>query len=470
MATIAQLLVKLSGDNTDLRRSLTDSAERAQSFVRTVQQASQNARFKVDTTSLNETNSTILRLEQRIKGVIETSHGLKDLTTGRFVGPEVVSNLQNVIKKYEELAVVQELAADRASKPLQNNAALAAADALVTEMKTALSAGSAEIKAAAIKGLMTPQEATRAAQLAALAYNETLTRVIADLSASGSLTAELDTKLTAAMSKEGTQAGLAFDRSMAASMKANGNQVVGAAEQVAEKSKFALTAAEGAFTTFGRRGATALVGLGFGIESFANGTEGGMRRALRSVETFAIFGFGQYGLLAAGIITAGLAIFDFFRKAEKRAEESAKRLAQIISGLANSNDNFDLVKNLKDFQQGQRTEVVDDKLVIHKQSQFARGAFEDSPADLESRLRAQNQLVIDAKHNGNIFLAAKLQREADALENRLQPLRVRAKEIIDLINSPGDLLHESEKPPPFVIKAKTGTTPRNCGMKRVHCW
>lgn len=402
MATIAELVLKLRGDNTDLRQTLADSAQRAVAFTMTIQDAMAMAG-------------------------------------------------KNVAR--------------------QEGMGALAAKSFLESMQRTLQSELLRIKEQQYGLFITPQDAERLAGEAALAFNNTIIETLSQLRASGDLTSTLERQLISSLDKSGLKAGLALQEAVAVGIQEGQAVASGAAARAARgtftaytaeaekglaRSSNAIVQQGGAWTTLGRRGATALMGLGFGIESFVSGTENGMRRALRSVESFAIF-FGPEGLLVAGLITAGLAIYDHFHKIEKQIDDTLKRAVEAASAAANALDQIGLEKALRDIQQGQATSVdpISHELVINKRSQFAKDAFEGSAMDLQAHIDKVDQQVVEATHAGNILLAGKLQKEADDLDRRLDPLRKRYTQIRELLLNPAPQMNPVEARKPIEIKGQS---------------
>lgn len=383
MATIAELVLKLRGDNTELRQTLADSAQRAIGFTTTIQDAMAMA--------------------------------------GRSVAR-------------------------------QEGMGAMAAKSFLESMQRTLQSELLRIKEQQYALFLTPADAERLAGEAALAYNNTILETIANLRAGGNLTAVLERQLISSLDKAGLKAGLALQTAVAAGI-AEGQPIVQGAAAKAGRGTFtaytaeaergvartnsALTQAGGAWTTLGRRGATAMMGLGFGIESMVSGTENGMRRALRSVESFAIF-FGPEGLLVAALITGGLAIYDHFHKIQKQIDETLKQAVSAASAAANAMDQVGLEKVLRDIQQGQPTSIdpISHELVINQRSKYAQNAFEGSGADLEAHIADVNRQIAEATKQGRISLVGTLQKEVDALETQIAPVRNRYNQIRDLLLNP----------------------------------
>lgn len=400
MATIAELVLKLRGDNTQLRQTLEDSAQRAQGFVTIIQDAMARGRNAAQ------------------------SAGLGALAAQQFLD----------------------------------------------SMKFTIGEETNRIKELQYNMFITPAEASRQAGELALAFNNTILQTLSSLRASGNLTPTIERQLISSLDKAGLKAGQQLQEAIQAGMKsgqaATEAQAVRSAqgtftaytaeaENALSRTKGALVNAEGSFTTFGRRGATALVGLGFGIESFANGTESGMRRALRSVETFALF-MGPEGLLAAALITAGLAIYDHFHKVEKQIDETLKHAMEAVSTAANAMDQIGLEKALREVQYGQPTSVdpKTGELIIHKRSEFAVNAFEGSAADLAAKLQNVNDKIEAATKDHNVALVGKLMTQAKDLDTQLQPLRDKYSQIQDLLLNPAPQAPLPQAPKPIEIKGK----------------
>lgn len=143
-------------------------------------------------------------------------------------------------------------------------------------------------------------------------------------------------------------AGLSDGMARQASSNAEQQQIVEQLQKRVRSVGPVLDETTGRFTSFGRRGAQALLGVSLAAEQFANGSESGVRRAVRSVESFALL-FGEEGLVVSALITGGLALFDFFTKAEREAEHARIKFQQEIDRLQQGGKGLTIESNLADY-------------------------------------------------------------------------------------------------------------------------
>lgn len=216
-----------------------------------------------------------------------------------------------------------------------------------------------------------------------------------------------------------------------------------------------LTDADGQLTGLGRRGAQAMFGLGFAVESFANSSEGGFRRGVRAAQSFLLF-FGDEGLIAAAAIEVVTVIVDQFRRAEKAVDDATQRMAQSAADALNKADQLQAQAVLREIQFGTPFSV-DPKthdLVANARSQFAQNAFEGSAADLEAHLASVNRQIHDATKAGNVALVGGLTQQANDLEAKLEPIRTRFNTIRNAILNPPDQSRLPAGLPTITITAK----------------
>lgn len=188
------------------------------------------------------------------------------------------------------------------------------------------------------------------------------------------------------------------------------------------------------FSTLGRRGAQAGVALAFGMEQLANGSETGMRRSLRAVASFG-FAFGPEGMIVSALAVGTLAVMDFFRKAEKEAEAFHKKLA----GMANESRADDIMGAARDAMLGRPMDAKTGD--VAKPSQFVKGAFEGSLADLRAHKEMLDEMARNAPNvlAGAAIVAGKEYRQ---LTRDLEPLEKKFKDIqtaaLNVANRPAD--------------------------------
>lgn len=469
MATIARLMVQLGGDNAQLQRVFTESATQAQQFTSKMQSLVNNTKFvmppiTMDTGHLDE-------LREELKGAQEDLATFKkvfagtwlDTTTGRTVGANAVTPYRDEIAQLEQLIEMEQAeiaeyrkdanervnlaktTAEANAKVLGENAVQAATD-YVTSLKATLDSQIGTIQEKAARGFYTGDEAKAQGMVAITAYNQAILDGLDGMAGAG-LGEETFTKITGilqgALNKAGIEGGREAVMGIVKGMEDNTPLIRQAAQQAVrpileanQSVDRSLTQAGGGFTTFGRRFGQMTIGLGFGLETFVNGTETGMRRALRSVESFALM-FGPEGLLISGIITAGLALFDFFHKAQKEAEDTVKKISSAISSAVNSGDQQALLRTYRELLQGTPTTVDDKgKLVIHQRSTLAANAFEGGAADYQARINQLNDQIATATQQGNVALVGKLSTQLKDLQAEAQPIIDQTLQVYHLLMNP----------------------------------
>ena len=188
------------------------------------------------------------------------------------------------------------------------------------------------------------------------------------------------------------------------------------------------------FSTLGRRGAQAGVALAFGMEQLANGSENGMRRSLRAVASFG-FAFGPEGMIVSALAVGTLAVMDFFHKAEKEAAAFHKKLA----GMANESRADDIMGAARDAMLGRPMDAKTGD--VAKQSQYVKGAFEGSLADLRAHKAVLDEM---AKNAPTVLAGAAIlaRSEYRKLTADLEPLERKFKDIqtaaLNVANRPAD--------------------------------
>lgn len=129
----------------------------------------------------------------------------------------------------------------------------------------------------------------------------------------------------------------------------------------------------GQLTGFGRRGATAFSSVLFSAQALFEGTESGARSALRAVSTFA-FAFGAGGIVVSALSAGALAIADYFGKARKEMEETAKKFREQLADMTRSGDMIGKQKIARDIALGDPAQGA---------SRFRQGSFTGGLNDLQ---------------------------------------------------------------------------------------
>lgn len=476
MATIARLIVDVTGDNTGLRQTFVDSAARSQQFVRSIEDTMRRSSFQlIDPRKLNELESQLSSAQNQISRFVQgANNSFRSLDTGRFVGRNAASAaLANIEQLKAQIAAEQQAIAQQLHSPAgesaANEAGIKTATEFIAAMRAELETGAQQLKESIFRGLLTPEEARERAVIAADAYNQTLLQSISSLRSAGVLTPGVEAALIAGMEKAGLEAGTLYDRALAQGIKQSEGLVIAGAQagmtalaRTSELGGARIASVLGAggegFKLFGHLAEHSLVGAGFAMANFATGTESALPRLLHSISTFSLFAFGDKGLIVAGVLIAGEAIFKMFENINKQADETMKKLNQTVSSAANEMNQTVLKQQLRDFTFGQPTSVdpKTQELIINKPSQFARFAFENSPADLEARLQRVNDQITAAQHTANLALVLKLSAEQSRLENQLKPLREKAAQITTLINQPPERAPLIQDLTTVAVRGKTG--------------
>jgi hypothetical protein len=162
------------------------------------------------------------------------------------------------------------------------------------------------------RGALSPAEFARQGRDAGKSYNAAVLQSISDIRAAGQLTPRLHARLVTELREIGVEGGQAMGQ--------------GLGQGVEQTS--AIT------STIARRMQSTMVGVAFAAEAMANGSESGVRRALRAI-TLLAFAFGpEVGGIALAINTAGLAMYDFFNKTRKEAEKTMLEFRKHLAEMA----------------------------------------------------------------------------------------------------------------------------------------
>jgi DNA-binding NarL/FixJ family response regulator len=309
------------------------------------------------------------------------------------------------------------------------------AERFLTGLTARFRAAQTDAREALFQGVLSSAEFAQRGQQAAVEFNQAITREIQGLADAGTLTEKTRAMLVGAYKQAGLEAGQAFETQVTQQITTAASRTGLALNRLGP----VINERTNQFTSFGRRGAQALFAVGYAAQSFANETEGGVRRAVRSVESFLLF-FGEEGFIAAAVVQVGEVIYDTFAKAEKKVNESVQRMAQSVATALNSVDNIAAMKTLREIQYGTPFSVdpKTHELVANKRSQYAANAYEGSGADLEAHLADVNAKIAAATHAGNVALVGALSQTANALESQLAPIRARYNTIRDAILNPPD--------------------------------
>lgn len=313
--------------------------------------------------------------------------------------------------------------------------------AFLTSLTTRFNASQSALREALFSGALSNAAYIREGGLNAQSFNAALTAGLQKFRTDGVGENSLR-QLVDAYSDAGAKAGLAFEK------QANLGLVMAAEKTMAIATQMRVQASEGMatalqrigavtnetglqFSTLGERGARAGVAVAFGMEQLANGSENGMRRALRAVASFG-FAFGPEGMIVSALAVGTLAVMDFFRKAEKEALEFHKKVA-----AAANNTNADALRaSARDLYLGQ---PYNEKNQLMANSELVKGAFQGSLADLE----AQRAILVQRqKDTGNMLEASGIAQTIAKLDERLTPLQAKFKDVLaasqNMANRPAD--------------------------------
>lgn len=472
MSTIlGDFLIRVNGDPSGLTDTFAKSAAASQQFV--AQITAQAAKLRSvslaatpNTDGLDAARAAYGRAAQAAEQFAQVAGRWRDGTSGQFVAKDLatqaIDGRRFALEQLQHAQTVYDTQVETSARQqnefirIQTRELAAEAETQVSiaqELVAKLSSIYAEARGVAAQQLSSrvidQSQFVAAGARAKQAFNEGLASARSNLGALGASTAELDQFLSTQMKVIGVKEGELLDEAIAqgaaggaARTAARINSALGIATAnamttttgAASRMKFAVTDAEGAFTSFGRRGSGAAFGVGLAIEQLANGSETGMRRASRAVSTFAL-GFGVQGVIVSAVIIAGLAIMDFFHKAERAAEEAAKKIGQTMASLAQNNDQLGLERQLYDLQRGAAV-TVDDKGArqLHTESQVAPGNFEGGLTDLRAQESALKLRILTNARKGQLVGA--LQDQLRDLQSRMAPLTAVEADIEHLIMNP----------------------------------
>lgn len=290
----------------------------------------------------------------------------------------------------------------------------AAARAFLTSMNAEFKAASTANKIGLFQGALSPAEFASAGVKSAAEFNAAVTSELKSLSAANALTPEIEARLVAAYKRAGLESGSAFAVGIRSSTESTTNVMSILGRSVTNR--------EGEFTRFGKEGAHAMLGVGFAVSQLATDTGSGMERATHAVETFAI-AFGPQGLLVAGLAAGALALYDFWDKAEKQADDAAKKIALSLSTAINASNLTDSEKALRELYGGTLTSTdKDGRLVVNKRSAIDPRYAAGSLGDLQAQMQQNDAQILAATNARNVALVGGLTREHDKLQKEIAPL------------------------------------------------
>lgn len=289
------------------------------------------------------------------------------------------------------------------------------AEALVTEASREFDRAKTTMREQLFRGALSPAEFARQGQQAAQAFNATLLEGLGELRAGGDVGAMDVEYIVSKLRDEGRIAGEQFAAGFQSSVTQGMSTTFATIDSKLSLTRSGLFSTGDAVQGLGRRFASTGVMMAFAMESMAEGSESGARRALRSISLLA-FAFGpEAGGLVLAISTAALAMSDFFNKAEKEAEHARKKFEAEIAAMANAGESSKLEQKIKDLNFGT---PYNDKNQLMAPSDRVKGAFSGSIFDLQAQ-----QAELEAKMNsGNFALASTAQEALARLHKVLDPM------------------------------------------------
>jgi hypothetical protein len=307
-------------------------------------------------------------------------------------------------------------------------------------------------------GALSPREFQQQGVIAAREYNSALLSTIQQLRNAGQLTERLHASLVRELRETGMEGGRALVQGL--------EQSTAVAPRNLE-----------------RRFQSTVVAVAFAMEAMAEGTEGGVKRALRSISLLA-FAFGpQAGGIVLAITVATQAMVEFFTKTEKAAEETMRKFREGLAEMARSGPGG-LIPAAKLQQQlfsgdpfaeleGKRKDETKQQFearrlgiegitrALREQQQIidvARSKPSDPGAALAggtealrnareraAELRAELKTLTDEQARLGPVLAKAMKDEANAAQNKLDVAALRKQEHLDVVQQLENELSQIEQ-------------------------